>query len=167
MFERNRVDRLHDPERCTAAIEVTLDDGEIVRGRVHFSATRSLGDELNSANGFVDFEGSEGQRYFLAKRSIQSVRLNQVPKADQLTRAQSKNELFNPRTVLGLSEAANRDDIREAYHRLVKQYHPDRFATLELPREVSDYLNAMSRRINAAYSALNGNQKQPATATPV
>ena len=47
-------------------------------------------------------------------------------------------------------------EMREAYHRLVKQYHPDKFANADLPREVKEYLNAMSRRINAAYTALNG-----------
>ena len=165
MFERNRVDRLHEPERSTTSVEVTLDDGEIVRGRMHFAATSSLGDELNNAGHFVDFEMQEGERFFLAKQAIQSVKPQVVPRADQLVRAQLKSELFNPWTILGVTEAASKDEVREAYHRLVKQYHPDRFANLELPREVKDYLNAMSRRVNAAYSSLNAGVKRE-TAQP-
>jgi len=167
MFERNRVDRLHEPERTTTSVEVTLDDGEIVRGRMHFATTRSLGDELNNAGHFVDFEMQEGERFFLAKQSIQSVKPQVVPRADQLARAQLKSELFNPWTILGVTEASSKDEIREAYHRLVKQYHPDRFANMELPREVRDYLNAMSRRVNAAYASLNaGAKREPAHTAP-
>ena len=166
MFERNRVDRLHEPERSTSTVEVVLEDGETVHGRMHFPTTRSLGDELNTASGFVDFEIQEGDRFFLAKRSIQSVRPRQMPRADQLNRAQIKSELFNPWTILGTTDTASKDEIREAYHRLVKQYHPDRFANLELPREVKEYLNAMSRRINAAYSTLSGGLKKETAQPP-
>jgi len=162
MFERNRIDRLHEAERSTSTVEVTLDDGETVHGRVHFPPTRSLADELNNASGFVDFEVQEGDRFFLAKRMIHSVRPRTIPRTDQLSRAQLKSELFNPWTVLGIPENAGKDDIREAYHRLVKQYHPDRFANMELPREVKEYLNAMSRRINAAHSTLMGGVKREA-----
>jgi len=160
MFERNRVDRLNEPERSTSNVEVTLDDGEIIRGRMHFPPTRSLGDELNNASGFVDLEVQDGERLFLAKGSIQSVKPQQIPRVDQLNRTQAKSEQFNPWTVLGVAETAGKDEIREAYHRLVKQYHPDRFANTELPREVKEYLNAMSRRVNSAYSSLAGGIKR-------
>ena len=162
MFERNRVDRHHEPDRSANTVEVTLVDGETLQGRVHHPVTRSLGDELNTASGFVDFELSDGDRFFLAKALIHAVRPRQIPRADHLNRAQNKTEQFNPWTVLGVPETAAKDEVREAYHRLVKQYHPDRFANLELPREVKDYLNAMSRRINAAYSTLNGGLKRDA-----
>ena len=165
MFERNRVDRLHEPERSSSTVEVTLEDGDTVAGRVFFPGTRSLGDELNNPSGFVDFEAYDGDRFFLSKGSVRIVRPRQIPRADHLARAQSKSELFNPWTVLGVAETAGKDDIREAYHRLVKQYHPDRYSNLELPAEVKDYLNAMARRINTAYTTLNGAMKRE-TAQP-
>ena len=43
---------------------------------------------------------------------------------------------------------------RRQVFRLAKAYHPDRYATAELPAEVRDYLAAMARRINAAHAAL-------------
>jgi hypothetical protein len=167
MFERNRVDRLHEPEKTSTTVEVTLEDGDTVTGRMFFATTRSLGDELNHTSTFIDFEAYDGDRFFLSKGAVQIVRPRQIPKADQLARAQVKSELFNPWTVLGVPDQSSKDDVREAYHRLVKQYHPDRFANMELPVEVRDYLNAMARRVNAAYTTLNGGLKREAAAPPV
>lgn len=163
MFERNRVERPSEMDRASSSVEVTLEDGETVLGRVYYPATRSLGEELNGAGTFVDFEVHDGDRFFLTKKSIQIVRQKQIPRADQLARAQSKSELFNPWRVLGVPENAPKEQVREAYHRLVKRYHPDRFANSDLPGEVVEYLNAMARRINTAYTTLVGNQKAAVT----
>ena len=162
MFERNRVDRVNEVDRVSALVEMTLDGGEIITGKLHFPPTRTLGDELNAASGYVDFETLTGERFFLSKQSIQLVKPRYIPRADQLNRAQPRTDAFNPWTVLGVTETASKDEIREAYHRQVKQYHPDRFANMTLPPEVKDYLNAMSRRVNAAYTALAGSAKREA-----
>jgi curved DNA-binding protein CbpA len=70
--------------------------------------------------------------------------------------------------VLGLTAGATRNDIRQAFFALAKVYHPDRYATAELPGEVRDYLSAMARRINAAHAALEAPQKkQAARAEPI
>jgi DnaJ domain len=165
MFERNRIDRLHETEKSSTTVEVTLEDGDIVTGRLFHASSKPLGDELNNAGNFLDFEAYDGDRFFLAKGAVQLVRPRAIPKADQLARAQTKSELFNPWTVLGVTEQSSKDDIREAYHRLVKQYHPDRFANADLPAEVKDYLNAMARRVNAAYTTLAGGLKRDAAPT--
>ena len=47
-----------------------------------------------------------------------------------------------------------REQAREAYLKLAKLYHPDRYAAADLPREVRDYLAVMVRRINAAHDAV-------------
>jgi curved DNA-binding protein CbpA len=44
--------------------------------------------------------------------------------------------------------------VREAYLKLAKLYHPDRYATADLPKEVRDYLAVMVRRINAAHDTV-------------
>ena len=56
--------------------------------------------------------------------------------------------------MLGVTPGATREEIRQAYLALAKVYHPDRYATAELPTEVIEYLFAMARRINAAHAAL-------------
>lgn len=62
---------------------------------------------------------------------------------------------FNPYEVLALEKGANRAAVRAAFHEHSKTYHPDRYSTAELPTEVMDYLEAMARRVNAAYEVLS------------
>ena len=52
--------------------------------------------------------------------------------------------------------------MREAYLKLAKVYHPDRYAAAELPAEVREYLSAMARRVNAAYDAWQAAHKRQA-----
>ena len=37
---------------------------------------------------------------------------------------------------------------------MVRKYHPDRFAALDLPKEMTEYAAAMLVRINLAYEQL-------------
>jgi curved DNA-binding protein CbpA len=83
-----------------------------------------------------------------------------VPKAANLGARLSDPDGFDPHAVLGLAAGASREEVRQAYFRLAKAYHPDRYATAELPEEVRDYLAAMARRINAAHAALEVPQKR-------
>jgi len=55
---------------------------------------------------------------------------------------------------LGVARGVPFETIREAYHRLSTSYHPDRYMNADLPGEVALYLDAMSRRVNAAFAAL-------------
>jgi curved DNA-binding protein CbpA len=57
--------------------------------------------------------------------------------------------------VLGLDRGAGRAAVRDAFHRLSMRYHPDRYSLADLPDEVSEYLEAMARRVNAAYELLS------------
>ncbi|MBX9926988.1 MAG: hypothetical protein K2Y05_11570, partial [Hyphomicrobiaceae bacterium] len=52
------------------------------------------------------------------------------------------------------------DEIREAYIKLAKAYHNDRYASVELPNEVRSYLKEMSTRVNTAYAMLEAPRMQ-------
>ncbi len=54
---------------------------------------------------------------------------------------------LNPYAVLGISEDATQDEIREAYRALVKKFHPDLQSS-------TDEADATIRRINAAYQII-------------
>jgi curved DNA-binding protein CbpA len=89
-----------------------------------------------------------------------------------LTARLADGSSFDPHTVLGVPSAASIEDIKAAWHRLSKVYHPDRYQAADLPPEVRDYLAAMARRINAAYSALENahlasRRVQSGRATPI
>ena len=152
MFDRNRTDYL--PEPAGIAVEIALADGTIASGRLLVAMGKTLADVLNGAGSFIEFEPHGGERTFLAKAQLASVKPIDVPKAPNLGARLADPGGFNPHAVLGLAPGAGREEVRQAYFRLAKAYHPDRYATAELPTEVRDYLAAMARRINAAHAAL-------------
>jgi len=152
MFERNKID--NGVQQGAIPARVTLDDGETLKGRFFAPAGRNFGDVLNGSGGFLEFEPYGGERAYISKASIRSVQLIGVPAAAGLSARVKDLEGFDPFSILGLKAGATAEELRHAYHTRAKTYHPDRYANAELPEEVSDYLAAMARRINAAYAAL-------------
>ena len=58
----------------------------------------------------------------------------------------------DPYQVLGLSASASNEEVKKAYRRLAKQYHPDALASMG--KEVSKEAEAQFRKINDAYNRL-------------
>lgn len=152
MFERTKVDNSHDLAAAAAMIE--LDDGRRISGRFLIPRSKSLIEVLNGSAGFIEFEPFDGEKSVIAKSTIRSLRmLSNAAGGDPSTLIRERQD-FDPYQILGLDKLAARSDVRDAFHRLAKAYHPDRYANAELPPEVSHYLQAMARRINAAYEVL-------------
>jgi hypothetical protein len=160
MFERNRTDVV--AESSAVLVEVAFTDGTIAKGKLMVSVGRSVADTLNGGASFVEFEPYGGERSFVAKARLASVKLVGIPKAANLQARVSDPDGFDPFRILGLPAGASRDERRQAFVALSKTYHPDRYATVELPDEVRKYLDAMERRINAAHEALELPQKKQA-----
>lgn len=152
MFERNKVD--NSLQQSSVPVEITMEDGDLLKGRIVMAASRSIYDVLNGESKFIDFETYEGKRSLIAKARLKSLEIIQLASTGGLKSRLRDGEQFDPYGVLGVSMGAGLDDIRAAYHRLAKLYHPDKFTTVELPSEVREYLAAMSRRVNAAFMAL-------------
>ncbi|HXF53379.1 MAG TPA: J domain-containing protein [Hyphomicrobiaceae bacterium] len=151
MFECNKIDNA--PEQSTVPVEIALTDGAVVKGRLSVAAGKTLIDILNGSGAFVEFEPYGGERQYLAKSRIDSVKPVGVPRG-QCLRQRSRLDDFDPYQILGIAPGADWEAIRQAYLQLSKVYHPDRYANAVLPEEVRDYLSVMVRRINAAYAAL-------------
>jgi hypothetical protein len=155
MFERNRVDNSSQSSHQSAIpAEITLVDGEILSGHFLISAARALSDILNGETAFLEFEPFNQSRRFIAKQAIRAVKLIDAPSASNLDHRRSLTGEFDPYAALGLKRDADWEEVRNAYLRLARTYHADKFASVELPPEVRDYLSQMSRRVNAAYTAL-------------
>ena len=164
MFERNRVDSISDG----VPVEIALADGETIKGKLMVPPGKAVADTLNGTGAFIEFEPYGCERTFLAKAHLASIRPIGVAKGVNLQARLADASEFDPHRILGLSAGATRDEIRAAYFSLAKAYHPDRYATVELPQEVRDYLAAMARRINAAHAALEvPEKKRAARAAPV
>lgn len=155
MFERNRVDNATNTGHQSAVpAELTLNDGCVLSGHFLISAARAISDVLNGETRFFEFEPFDGDRRFIATSAICAVKLLKAAPADGLDARRPIDGSFDPYATLGLKRDAEWDDVRQAYLRLAKSYHADRYASIELPAEVRQYLQQMSRRVNAAYTAL-------------
>jgi hypothetical protein len=138
----------------TVPVEVTLEDGDLVRGKFIVPASKTLFDVLNSPGAFIEFEPYGGERSILAKSAVKAVRLVNVPVPGKLDGRAREVDAFDPYAVLGVARGTSFEDARPAYLTLAKLYHPDRYSGISLPPEVVEYLSVMTRRINAAYAAL-------------
>ena len=152
MFERNRVD--NTLQQMTVPAEMTLADGSVHKGKFVIAAARSIFDVLNGETKFLEFESYTGERALIAKATIAAINLTAVPAASGLRSRTSDGDQFDPYVELGVQQGAAWDDIRHAYLKLSKIYHPDLFVSVALPAEVKEYLSAKARRSNAAYRAL-------------
>ena len=56
--------------------------------------------------------------------------------------------------VLGVSNDASLQEIKKAYRKLVKQYHPDKLAADSVPPDYIEFANKRIREINEAYEYL-------------
>lgn len=58
--------------------------------------------------------------------------------------------LNNPYEVLGINKGASQDEVKAAYRKLIKQYHPDQYVNNPL----ADLAQEKLKEINAAYDAI-------------
>jgi len=153
MFERTKIDNSRDLAAAAASIELT--DGRRVSGRFLISRSKALIDILNGTTQFLEFEPYDGDVEIIAKSSIQSLRMISVPSGREPSTFIQDNGNFNPYDILGIEKGADRAEVRAAFHKSAKSYHPDRYSNADLPQEVMSYLEAMARRVNAAYEVLS------------
>jgi hypothetical protein len=149
--------RRFEPEAVRSAVPVTVTrtDGRSERGRIILPFQKTLDDVLNGPATFLEFHCYGGEPAFLAKTEIRAVTQSNVPlPSDINVRLQATSESVDPYDVLGIPRGAPYREVKKAFHRLAKLYHPDRYASAELPDEVATYLSGMARRVNAAYAAL-------------
>jgi hypothetical protein len=147
MFEKS------GPQR--SLVHLTLASGKTMMVSLKLPMSGKLADVLNNAERYLDVLGPEGEQFFLSKDMVHRVAAADPPKASlNLNRRSSDQSGFNPWAVLGVTREAGAEDIRSAWLALVKMYHPDRFANLEMPQEMKDYAAAMLARINVAHDQL-------------
>ena len=145
-----------DDKNARTPVFLTLTDGAVLTVSVRMPLSNRLGDALNNADTFLDALAPSGQQQFIAKTAIRSVRSANVPKTDHLdsvARAPGTPS-FDPYAVLKVAKDASPEEVRQAYHRMAKLYHPDRISSFDLPEEVMDYVRAMLVRINLAFEQI-------------
>lgn len=72
-----------------------------------------------------------------------------------------KDESEDPYMILGIAPDASADAVRRAYHRLVRESHPDLVVAQGLPPECIALATARLSRINAAYEQIARREARP------
>lgn len=91
--------------------------------------------------------------YVVAKRITAAMRQTATgPRFQEPTSRPAHPRDPSPYDILGVSREASAVDIRTAYQALVRQYHPDRVASM--PSEFQEVAERKTKEINAAYTQL-------------
>jgi hypothetical protein len=152
------------PEREALAAEIELTDGKIRKGKLSVVAGKSLAETLNGAQAFIEFTAfGDGLASYVAKAHIVAARPIDIPKSVPLQERRGAAGGDDPYQILGVAPGAPWFNVREAYIKMAKTYHPDRFAGVDLPKEVAEYLGAKARRINVAFAILEEAFKRSAS----
>ena len=153
MFENNAALSKANVNRTT--VIVTMMDGTTANLAIRLSMSSKLADTLNNADQFLDVLDIDGRQTFIAKHTVRRVELLDAPRASlNVQRRSTDRAVFNPYAVLGVDKESSPAAIRQAYHDLVRKYHPDQFANFDLPKEMKDYAAAMLVRLNLAYEQI-------------
>ncbi len=155
MFARYNSNQPHTAGRGQAiAVEILMQDGDVLKGQLYSSLASSLVELMNGDRAFLEFETYDGELFVIAKAAVRHVKPVNIPAARELEQSAKQMERFDPFAILGVTREASADTVREAYRDMVKLYHPDRYAGMELPREVLNYMASASQRINAAFKTV-------------
>jgi hypothetical protein len=145
----------------THPIEIMLVDGTTLTGNLLISRDKTLREFFNiQTDPFFDFDCGRGGPMVLAKTSIRQIRLisaqkkDDQAKVDALAARQAELEKTDVYKILSVPTSIDKEGLRKAYLVKARQYHPDKFVDPEIPEEIRSYVNAMARRVNAAYQEL-------------
>jgi len=130
-------------------VEVELEGGKCLVGYMFLKPQGRLTDMMNDERIFLPFETTDGKFFVLKKTACLSV----APIA-------SEAEVYvgnNPFQILGVSDHATLDEIKQRYHALCVENHPDRLSSMGLSHEFIDLATTKMSRINDAWTRI---QKQ-------
>ena len=86
---------------------------------------------------------------------------SQSSKSDGSSRTYHRSASLNERErhlqTLGLTQGADKAQIRKAWRKLASKYHPDKLVSQSLPPQELERANDMMQSINAAYDWLKSN----------
>lgn len=143
---------LREAKSIEVAASIRLMDGTILNGYVNCGLTGRLENVLSAENSFVEYTSKDGQKRFIGRHQIASVEPMDVLRNPTLRAPEAG--VADPYAVLGTYKGCTLDQAKDAYHRLSKMYHPDRWQSEDVPSEIATYVSDKFRQINAAFTAL-------------
>ncbi len=124
-------------------VRVELDDGARLLGFLFVKPMQRLSDLLNDQRSFLPMQTADGLIVQLAKSTIAKVvQLDQTAEAESIT---------DPYDILGVSRRVSDEKLKESYHALCNEYHPDKLVSMGVAPEFIDLANSRITRIIDAY----------------
>ena len=135
---------------------ITMSDGTVISAAVRLTLSNKLTDALSTSDLFLDILAEDGEQQFVSKSAIRFIRASDGPRQthQEAGPRPSAPGPLDPYTVLKLQRSATPDDVKKAYHKLVRLYHPDRIASFDLPEDMMEYARDMLVRVNLAFEEL-------------
>jgi len=145
-----RSEGYRDLVKCP--VEMELVGGKTLRGVLDRPRSKNLSLFLNSDDSFLELHLFDGTAVQVAKSCIVTCRERAAgAKADPLGSVEKRADVENPLSILGITAAESREQVRQAYLARMRLYHSDRYGGVELPPEVRSHMESMTKRINVAY----------------
>lgn len=109
-------------------------------------------------NGRISYTDAKSRILYLKE---QAEVLSTPPEGEISEEAKAEETYYD---VLSVSPNVSQDEIKRAYHRKVKEYHPDTIAswanTEKAPEWVKEEVEEMTKKLNEAYEVLNDPNKR-------
>lgn len=135
---------------------MTLTDGTEMSVALRLTLSNKLMDALSTSDLFLDILTEDGEQQFISKSAIRFIRGTEGARQTQQEAAPRPINPgpLDPYSVLKLQRNASPDDVKKAYHKMVRLYHPDRIASFDLPEDMKEYARDMLVRVNLAFEEL-------------
>jgi|KBSMisStaDraftv2_1062788.scaffolds.fasta_scaffold920181_1 hypothetical protein len=138
-------------QKTPVLVEIILADGSTLHGKIFVSPQDRLIDALNDERAFLPVETIEGTVLAVAKTAIKHVVLPTIYPA-----AYRGND---PYLILGVKEGVSNEKIKQAYHQLCMNSHPDRIKGFGLGPDFQELASQNMVRINNAYMQIVRSRK--------
>lgn len=133
-------------QKLAVLAEIWLADGSIVCANIFQSHIGRLSDVLNDERKFLPVQTVDGNFIAIAKSAIHRVSLP--------TSGPEPYRGSDPWKILGVDEGVSMDELKQAYHQLVRAHHPDRIKGSGLATEYEEMATKNLARINDAYAEI-------------
>ncbi len=127
-------------------VEVEMDNGKTLSGSIWLKPQGRLSDMLNDERDFIPFETTAGKFMMIKKSAFTSV--------SPVSESVSIYEGNNPFQILGVSDSATPEEIKQVYYRLCAENHPDKLNAAGLSQDYVDMATSRMTRINDAYKRI-------------
>lgn len=126
----------------------------------------SLANVLNSASQFIEVQDLSGKTILIAKSFIWQLTPdeNTEKSASPVAGEKWRHHSQDPYVLLDISRDASDDEVREAYHKLARAYHPDKLANLDLPASMIAHGVDIFQKVNTAYKTITEQRRKKADA---